>query len=164
MPSAHLAVALHALRAAGLAHADRHGAWSAARADDPQQAYAAVAADYEERAARDQAALERMVFYAQTGFCRWRVLLEHFEERLPFADFRCGHCDNCLQPPTVEDQAAEPTVAPAATPRWQPGAQVVVPRYGRGEVLEATADEVEVRFPDGNVKRFVARYVREADA
>ena len=32
-----------------------------------------LARQYEERADRDHESLERMVFYARTGFCRWRV-------------------------------------------------------------------------------------------
>ena len=41
----------------------------------------------------DREALERMVFYAQTGQCRWHVLLEHLEGESPLE--RCEHCDNC---------------------------------------------------------------------
>jgi ATP-dependent DNA helicase RecQ len=163
MPRAHVAVTLQALRAAGLVHADRQRTWRAEPAADAERVYHEVAANYEERAERDRAALERMVFYAQTGFCRWRVLLEHFEQQTAFADFRCGHCDNCTRPPVVEEPRDNATVRAAPPPRWQPGAQVIVPRYGRGEVLQATPDEAEVRFPDGSVRRFVARYVRDAD-
>ena len=162
MARGHLAVTLQALRVAGLARADRHRAWRAERADPQGRVYADVATAYEERAERDHEALERMVFYAQTGFCRWRVLLEHFEQATSFTDFRCGHCDNCLRPPEPVEPPVARTVAASAAPRWKPGSQVIVPRYGRGEVLGATADEAEVRFPDGSVKRFVARYVRDA--
>ncbi|HVE53052.1 MAG TPA: ATP-dependent DNA helicase RecQ, partial [Ramlibacter sp.] len=41
----------------------------------------------------DREALERMVFYAQTGQCRWHVLLDHLEGDVPFE--RCERCDNC---------------------------------------------------------------------
>src|SRR5690348_9257057 len=33
------------------------------------------------KAEHEQEALERMVFYAQSGFCRWKVLLEYFDEK-----------------------------------------------------------------------------------
>ena len=46
------------------------------------------------RAKRDREKLERMIFYAQTAFCRWKVLLEYFEGAEDFD--RCGTCDNCL--------------------------------------------------------------------
>ena len=52
-----------------------------------------LAAGYVEQAEQDREKLERMVFYAQTGHCRWRVMLEYFGERLE--NDRCGHCDNC---------------------------------------------------------------------
>jgi len=38
-----------------------------------------------------QAALEGMVFYAQTGRCRWQVLLAHLEGEI---GERCTTCDN----------------------------------------------------------------------
>ena len=46
------------------------------------------------KAGHDRHALERMVFYAQSGFCRMKVLPEYFHEEVDWV--RCGHCDNCL--------------------------------------------------------------------
>src|SRR4029079_6931314 len=37
---------------------------------------AELATDYADKAEHDREKLERMVFYAQTGLCRWRVLLD----------------------------------------------------------------------------------------
>ena len=34
-----------------------------------------------------------MVFYGQTGHCRWKVLLENFDEAERLSS--CGSCDNC---------------------------------------------------------------------
>jgi ATP-dependent DNA helicase RecQ len=164
LPRAHVAVALQALRTARIVHVDGQRTWRAEVVEDADHMYADIASAYEQRAERDFAALERMVFYAQTGLCRWRVLLEHFEETLPFADFRCGHCDNCTRP-VVEPVARKEThsvIVPSARRAFDSGVQVIVPRHGRGEVLHSTPDEVEVRFPDGGVKRFVASYVRAA--
>lgn len=160
LPRGHVAVALEALLAAHAVRVDRHRAW-AAGADAPTPGlFERVATAHEERAERDRAALERMVFYAQTGLCRWRVLLEHFGETPPFAGGRCGHCDNCVRMARATP-AGEPAEVPepAAAPRFPAGAPVRVPRFGHGEVTEATADEVEVRFSDGSTRRFVADYV-----
>ena len=52
---------------------------------------------YRDKSARDHEALERLVFYAQTGFCRWKVMLEYFGEHVDWS--HCGVCDNCRQPP-----------------------------------------------------------------
>ena len=41
----------------------------------------------------DRARLDRMIAYAQTALCRWKVLLDYFAGEAPFE--RCGHCDTC---------------------------------------------------------------------
>lgn len=55
---------------------------------------------YRERDDSDRSALEEMEFYARTGYCRWKVLLEHFGESEAFE--RCGSCDNCIHPPSAQ--------------------------------------------------------------
>ncbi|KQM71311.1 recombinase RecQ [Xylophilus sp. Leaf220] len=68
---------------------------------------------------QDNEALEQMVFYAQTGRCRWQVLLDYFghaEEGGPRG--QCGHCDNCRRMAAlaaVHDQAST-AAAPAVLP------------------------------------------------
>jgi ATP-dependent DNA helicase RecQ len=163
-------VSLNLLRDGGIAAADRSRAWRLRqRAKTDREVLEGLARAYEDKAERDHEALERMVFYAQTGFCRWRVMLEYFEEPLPF-DGRCGHCDNCLRPPV--QPAAHPTQAAAdrrgASPAacsaavFEPGQAVKVPRYGDGKVVSATADEVTVAFADKSRRSFVAAYVKPA--
>src|SRR5207245_633244 len=110
-----ITVALKLLRDGGIATTNRSRAWSL----DPcakagLDRLRELARAYEDKAERDREALERMVFYAQTGFCRWRVLLEYFDEPLMEGE-RCGNCDNCLRPvPVAEAESVEmPTpVAP----------------------------------------------------
>jgi ATP-dependent DNA helicase RecQ len=102
-----------------------------------------------------------MVFYAQTAFCRWRVLLEHFEETPPF-DERCGHCDNCLHPVVTDAEQPRQAVAAGAQPiesPFKPGDPVRVPRYGPGAVARVAGDEVTVVFPDRSTRTFVGAYV-----
>jgi ATP-dependent DNA helicase RecQ len=165
-----IVVALNLLRDGGVAAIDRSRAWRLRqRADTGREVLEGLARAYEDKAERDHEALERMVFYAQTGFCRWRVLLEHFEEPLPF-DGRCGHCDNCLRPPVHPATVAaatrtdRPGAKPAAPPTaaFQPGQRVKVPRYGDGQVVSATAQEVTVAFADKSRRSFVAAYVKPA--
>jgi ATP-dependent DNA helicase RecQ len=178
-----VSVVLHLLRDHRLARADRKRLWRVARRNEAagQEApgsadavlFERLAAEYEERAGRDHEALERMVFYAQTGFCRWRVLLEYFDEPLPFEREHCGKCDNCLRlQAAASAPASEPTgefrgpegrsrEAPEQI-RWRPQDEVRVPRYGTGRVEQASIDEVEVRFADGSSRRFVASYVQPA--
>jgi ATP-dependent DNA helicase RecQ len=122
----------------------------------------------------DREALERMVFYAQTGQCRWRVLLEHLEEGgAPFE--RCEHCDNCRRiaahEAVVEDllrkapaEAAEPATQEGGAPAFARGDLVEVRRYGRGVVEEASAMQVTVVFADRSKRSFLPDYVRKARA
>ncbi len=46
--------------------------------------------------------LEAMLGYCETTECRRRVLLDYFGEALE-PDYRCGNCDNCLEPPETQD-------------------------------------------------------------
>ena len=89
--------------------------------DNAAQAYAS-------RAERDRAVLERMIGYAQSARCRWRMLLDYFasdaedtraleaaskaevEYQAPddeLAGGTCGSCDNCLHPPEVMESPRE---------------------------------------------------------
>jgi ATP-dependent DNA helicase RecQ len=120
----------------------------------------------------DREALERMVFYAQTGQCRWHVLLQHLEGDVPFE--RCEHCDNCRRinahEAVVEEllrQApAEAAAAPddQGAPVFSRGDLVEVRRYGRGVVEEASATQVTVAFADRSRRTFLPEYVRRARA
>jgi ATP-dependent DNA helicase RecQ len=46
--------------------------------------------------------LDAMLGYCETTHCRRRVLLDYFGETLD-ADYRCGNCDTCLEPPETID-------------------------------------------------------------
>ena len=121
----------------------------------------------------DREALERMVFYAQTGQCRWRVLLEHLEGGAPFE--RCRHCDNCrriaaheavveelLRQEPQQEEASEPESS--GPPVFARGDLVEVRRYGRGVVEEAGDTQVTVVFADRSKRSFLPEYVRKARA
>jgi ATP-dependent DNA helicase RecQ len=120
---------------------------------------------YEDKRGQDREGLERMVFYAQTGQCRWHVLLEHLEGSAPFE--RCQHCDNCRRiaahEAVLHHLASQPE--PGATdegveaPGFARGDIVKVKRYGRGIVEEASTLQVTVAFPDGSRRCFQPDYV-----
>jgi ATP-dependent DNA helicase RecQ len=52
-----------------------------------------LAAAYEEKARLDAERLDRMIIFAQTALCRWKLLLEALDEPPPWPS--CGICDNC---------------------------------------------------------------------
>ncbi|WON74741.1 ATP-dependent DNA helicase RecQ [Nitrosospira sp. Is2] len=122
--------------------------------------------------AHDRHALERMVFYAQSGFCRWKVLLEYFHEEMEWD--HCGHCDNCLSPPqtrlrptpTLIKNRRESRAVKKAPPRplFPSGAAVQVPGVGKGQVVSTTDDMVTIVFPDSRTRTFLESYVKPVRA
>jgi ATP-dependent DNA helicase RecQ len=72
--------------------------------DVPMERIEQVAQEYAARQAGDREKLERMAGYAQSARCRWKLLLEYFQEAEGFD--RCGTCDNCVNPP--EERLAPP--------------------------------------------------------
>ena len=103
------------------------------------------------------------MFYAQTGFCRWKVLLEYFNEDVEWS--HCGVCDNCKLPP---EQALSPEHVREHVPpetravqgvQLPTGSAVKVPKYGEGLVVSSAGDKVTIRFPDSSTKTFLASYV-----
>lgn len=78
---------------------------------------------YVDKHERDREGLEQMVGYAQSGYCRWKLLLDYFGDLSPGFE-RCCKCDNCLSPPSIQESSAlvaadaEPSTVPP------PGAQM----------------------------------------
>ena len=172
MPRNRLSVTLSLLRDGGLAtcsgaHGWRRNTRRAATAEN----LGALAGDYAKKSERDQEALERMVFFAQTGFCRWRVLLEDFDDALPDGARRCGHCDNCLRLATdpiellAEPQAVPRLLDARPTPgAFEVGDVVKVARYGEGVVAAVRGDEIAVRFPDKSQRAFLSGFLKKPRA
>ena len=169
MPRNRLSVTLSLLRDGGLAGCDATHGW---RRNPRREATAdnlgALAGDYAKKSERDHDALERMVFFAQTGFCRWRVLLEGFDESLPDGAVRCGHCDNCAR---LAVESIELLQAPTPVPRvidvrrtisaFEVGDAVKVARYGEGVVADIHGEEVDVRFPDKSMRTFLSNFLKK---
>jgi ATP-dependent DNA helicase RecQ len=115
---------------------------------------------YRERSDQDREKLERMVFYAQTGMCRWKVLLTYFGDSVEWT--RCGTCDNCLRPPP------EPPPPPrkeqivtlrAEESRFHSGDAVRVAKFGEGRVVQVAGERVTIQFPDSAKRTFLSDYV-----
>ena len=132
----------------------------AARFDELAEVYA-------RKQERDREALEQMVSYAVSGFCRWKVLLDYFNDEVPGFE-KCCRCDNCLNPPVVaeieirdDEFEREPEPEPAG-PVFEPGERVRVPKYDVGTVLSVAGDQVTIEFPEHGAKTFLADYVEPA--
>ena len=168
-PKAKLQVALRLLRHRGVVKQDRDGRLKLTRAGLDSTALEQLLLAYRDKRESDRAMLERMVFYGQTGHCRWRVLLDNFGEAEGFGS--CGTCDNCLRiaaaRTTAEDEdrvaasaANGSALAAAPAPLPAPGDRVKVPRYGRGIVDAVDAEGITVCFPEGSRRVFLAAFVR----
>jgi ATP-dependent DNA helicase RecQ len=112
---------------------------------------------------RDRAALEQMVGYAQSGYCRWKLLLDYFGANEDAME-SCGGCDNCITPPGVAFDEDDPgMVLPAPAPQLPQivvGSEVRVPKYDVGTVLAVAGDQVTIAFPGDEPRTFLADYVQ----
>ena len=170
-PKSKLQVALGLLRKDRIVLQARDGTLKLAAKGATGQRMRELTEGYGKKRDLDREALERMVFYAQTGQCRWHVLLEHLEGEVEFE--RCERCDNCrriraheavveelLRKAPEPDQPAEEEET--AAPVFARGDVVEVKRYGRGVVEEANATQVTVAFADRSRRSFLPEYVRKA--
>ena len=92
MAPAKVRVALSLLKEMGLVR-ELRGARFVRRVVRELPDLAALTAQYEECDRGDRERLERMVAYAQSARCRWKILLEYFAE--PVEWDRCEGCDSC---------------------------------------------------------------------
>lgn len=169
----HLKVCLKLLKDGKLLRQDRKLGYSlkppSAKASKAPT-YAQLAQVYVDKQERDKQALEQMVAYAQSGLCRWKLLLDYFGDAGDFE--RCCTCDNCLSPPALAMPMAigelgvpeAPAAAPAAPPAAQiaVGSRVCVPRYQIGTVLSVAGDQVTIAFPENTTRTFMAEFVAPA--
>jgi ATP-dependent DNA helicase RecQ len=124
---------------------------------------AEAARAYKERAETDRQTLEAMVGYARSGRCRWRMLLSHFGEEPQWE--RCNTCDSCKLAQEAEAVARAGDLPEEEQPQRSAmsihvGDGVRVRRYGAGVVEAVTRERVDIRFPNGDLRRFLPNYVR----
>jgi ATP-dependent DNA helicase RecQ len=168
-----LQVALGLLRSERVVAADRAGRVRLLRPELAADALHQLLAAYRNKREQDRATLERMVFYAQSGQCRWQVLLAYLEDDAPAQ--RCGSCDNCrriarheaamaapIEVDTNEVQLRHPAPRRMPEPAFLPQQTVKVKRYGQGQVVSADPLSVTIEFADGSRRCFQPDYVQSA--
>ncbi len=138
-------------------------------ATEPRPAhFEALAAIYVQKQNHDHDALEKMVGYAVSGYCRWKLLLDYFGDEVEGFE-KCCRCDNCQNPPSmnlddieIRDDEFDHTPEPEPTgPHFEVGMQVTVPKYGAGVVSSVAGDQIGIDFPDGEHKSFMADFVKQ---
>jgi len=163
LPRGKLKITLQLLKEAKLLRRDRHAIYHLTQQDISHAMIEQEVQSYEERQEHEREALERMVGYAQSGFCRWKVLMAYFGDE---AFERCDACDNCVNPPAAVEELAVPNNASrretVSTPNEngiQVGGFVSVPKYDEGQVVSITGDQVTVTFPDNETRTFLRTFV-----
>ena len=153
------------LKHAQVLRADRRGRLSVRQRAAGKVDFSAVLDAYKTRRQQDRETLERMVSYAQSGQCRWQLLLSDLDQAAK--PKRCGTCDNCrriaahekemAQPIFVDDCDAEPAVR--TLPAFAAHDRVRVRRFGLGVVVASDTTSITVGFEDGTQRCFHPDYV-----
>jgi ATP-dependent DNA helicase RecQ len=164
----HLKVCLKLLKDAKLLRQSRKLAFNVTAAEPKDNLFEAMAAVYRQKQEHDKEALEQMVSYAVSGFCRWKLLLDYFGDEVEGFE-KCCRCDNCLNPPAAalpddieirdDEFDREPEPAPDPASSFEAGARVKVPKYGEGVVVSVAGDQVCIAFPDGEQRSFLKDFV-----
>jgi ATP-dependent DNA helicase RecQ len=179
-----LRVGLNLLKDAGIVKEKRGAKFSLAKAGLSAEEIEKIAAEYVERGETDRQKLERMMLYAQSAFCRWRILSDYFEAEDEETE-NCGACDNCTNPLAERLNIEAPPPQPdgkAATPdeeilekiksengssnggsEIELGEIVELPSYGEGQVKEIKEDKIVVAFPGGERKTFKKDFAAKAN-
>jgi ATP-dependent DNA helicase RecQ len=164
----HLKVCLKLLKDAKLLRQSRKLAYNITAQEPKASLFEAMAEVYRRKQEHDKEALEQMVSYAVSGFCRWKLLLDYFGDEVEGFE-KCCRCDNCLNPPAAvlldaieirdDEFDREPEPEPDPSSSFEPGARVKVPKYGEGVVLSVAGDQVSIEFPDGEQRSFLKDFV-----
>ena len=105
--------------------------------------------------ARKRSKVELLAAYARGTQCRWKMILEYFDEKVEAGD-ECGACDNCVQRKADADAS---TLKMKVQVVLKKGDSVRVPNYGRGTVAEMHDDRIAVTLASGETREFAPRYV-----
>ena len=173
LPQRKVKVILAQLESAGIIER-RAGRIRCARTFPSPEEMSSFLSEYERRHLSDRERLDAMMRYAETTFCRMRVLREYFGEE---SGKDCGHCDNCrtkaedtlriAQAPTPAGTSRppspkQPTATALRTPLYGIGDRVKHRRFGTGQVLEISGENLTIDFGHTGQKRVRANYVQKA--
>jgi ATP-dependent DNA helicase RecQ len=166
-----LKVCLKLLKDGKLLRQNRKLEYLVTHAEPKAATFEGLAEVYVQKQDRDREALEQMVAYAVSGFCRWKLLLDYFGDEHPGFE-KCCRCDNCLNPPELaltedieirdDEFDREPEEAAPPQPAFEVGARVKVHKYGEGVVLSVAGDQVTIEFPGQESRAFLADFVEPA--
>ncbi|KFI06875.1 ATP-dependent DNA helicase RecQ [Massilia sp. BSC265] len=168
---AKLKVCIKLLKDAKLLRQNRKLAFSVPNKEPEPGVFGKLAEVYVQKAEREREALDQMVGYAVSGFCRWKLLLDYFGDEVDGFE-SCCKCDNCLNPPALtltedikirdDEFDREPAPVPSG-PQFDLGSRAKAPKYGEGTVVAVAGDQVTLAFPGQEEPRtFLAEFLEPA--
>jgi ATP-dependent DNA helicase RecQ len=168
MAGPNLKICLKLLKDAKLLRQNRKLAYALTANAPKGGIFEAMAEVYRKKQDHDKEALEQMVSYAVSGFCRWKLLFDYFGDEVEGFE-KCCKCDNCANPPAAvlteeieirdDEFFHEPAAQPDPASTFEAGAHVKVPKYGEGVVLAVAGEQVTIDFPDGESRAFLKNFV-----
>jgi len=160
-------VCIKLLKDAKLVRQNRKLEFIASSAEPKPGIFDKLAAVYIQKQEHDKHALEQMVGYAVSGFCRWKLILDYFDDKV--AGFQnCCKCDNCLNPPALsltegieirDDEFDHESAPEAPAPKFAVGARASSAKYGEGVVTAVAGDQVTLDFADGESRTFMVDFL-----
>ncbi len=175
LPKRKVQVVVAQLEGAGILSRTRSGLRLLRNFSSPAELEQFLAA-YEERGLSDRQRLQEMMHYAESTLCRVRMMKNYFGDT---TEENCGHCDNCRtgaatpssisvvpgeQPASMSPlpgSAVSPLNIPGEAPLYQVGDNVVHKKFGKGEIIEITEDNLLVQFSKSR-RRLKASFVTKA--
>jgi len=164
---ANIKVCLKLLKDAKLLRQNRKLEYIASATEPRPGVFARLAQVYVQKQEHDKEALNQMVGYAVSGYCRWKLMLDYFGDQVAGFE-QCCKCDNCLNPPALsltedivirDDEFDREPVEEAPPPKFTAGARARSAKYGEGVVTAVAGDQVTVDFPDGESRSFMADFL-----
>ena len=171
-----LQVLMKLLQEAGIVTRGRHMGYYLRNKNVPPEKLIQLANVSNDKDQHARQSLDHMVSYAQSGYCRWKVLLEYFNEETGWD--HCGHCDNCLEPlqgalPPLHSELGQENEkrdnssslnflegTSTLSPDFAIGMTAQVPQVGRGRVISSSEEMITLLFPDGQKRNFLKSYVK----
>ena len=167
LADANLKVCLKLLKEKKLLRQNRKLEYVPANSEPKPGVFAELADIYVQKQEHDKEALNRMVSYAVSGFCRWKLMLDYFSDTVDGFE-KCCKCDNCLNPPAAmlenieirdDEFGHEPEPEPSG-PHYEVGAHARSAKYGVGEVVAVVGDLITLEFADGGKRSFMAEFLK----
>lgn len=105
LPLTRIKIIVSMLKSAGLIKQMRGSAFTLSSDRRNPEDLAKIADEYKAKHELDKEKLDKMMLYGQIASCRWKYLVDYFDEKVDWD--KCGNCDTCLTSPESRIGATE---------------------------------------------------------